>query len=176
MWQLLICYWYWNYWWECDICMTLTPKEATTSLELLWQYLLITLDSLWPVNLSILFTLLLELSWKVIWNFGENLWCCTALYVTIWHCAHYFTISSMSLLIWGQYTEPLAANWHFSIPRWLICSYCRTFLHSVSGKIILLPFNKTPSIMLIELWKLKRVQYDLVLHIFIWQTSRYKLY
>ena len=54
----MICYWY--YWWECDMCMTLTPREATTVTWLLWQYLLIALDRLWPVNLSI-FILLLEL-------------------------------------------------------------------------------------------------------------------
>ena len=43
------------------MCVTLTPKQATISLGLFWQYLLIALYRLWPVNLLILFILLLEL-------------------------------------------------------------------------------------------------------------------
>ena len=60
--MLLICYCYWYYWWECDMyAWHLLLKKPLQSLRLLWQYLLIALDRLWPVNLLILFTLLSEL-------------------------------------------------------------------------------------------------------------------
>ena len=50
----------WYCWWECDMCVTLTPRKPLQLLRLLWQYLLTALDRLWPVNLLI-FTLFLEL-------------------------------------------------------------------------------------------------------------------
>ena len=87
--MLLICYCYWYYWWECDMYVSqLLLKKPLQSFGLLWQYLLIALDRLWPVNLLILFTLLSELViinlnvMKGHMEFWGNLWSCTALYVT----------------------------------------------------------------------------------------------
>ena len=60
------------------------------------------------MNLLILFILLLELSWKVIWKFWENLWCCTAPYVThgwcqgvhMWHKYLHISPINTLLVIW----------------------------------------------------------------------------